>query len=115
MFLEILAKTNHTFSICHKGGEVSISEWVGLVPWSIEWCPEMSVFVVYAEAVSRLRAATYRAGCQPGKMSHCSSLTEALTLNSAIFYCLRMYCCYNDLLLKLHYIFMYRGSWAHSL
>lgn len=51
---------------CHEG-KTSTSEWVGLVPWSTELCPEMSVFVVYAKAVSRLRAVTYRADARLGK------------------------------------------------
>lgn len=60
----------------------------------------MSLFVVYAKPVSRLRAATYRAGCQAEKVRGCSSVTEAMTLNSTILYCLRMCCCYNDPLFK---------------
>lgn len=66
---------------CHRT-KTSISEWVGLVPWSTKGSPDMSVFVVYAKPVSRLRAATYRAGCQAEKVRGCSSVTEAMTLNS---------------------------------
>lgn len=93
---------------------------MGLVPRSSEWSPDMSVFVVYAKSVSRLRAATSRAGCQAEKMRGCSSVTEAMTLNRTIFYCLWMCCCYNDPLLKpvcqvgTSYFHRLRYSWQYS-
>lgn len=83
---------------CHRM-KTSILEWVGRVPWSTKWSPDMSVFVVFAKPPLRLRAAIFRAACQAKKVRGCSSVTEAMTLNSAVFFLLQflqMNCCSND-------------------
>lgn len=59
----------------------------------------MSVFVVFAKPPLRLRAAIFRAACQAKKVRGCSSVTEAMTLNSTVFFLLQfsqMNCCSND-------------------
>lgn len=70
---------------CHRM-KTSILEWVGRVPWSTKWSPDMSVFVVFAKPPLRLRAAIFRAACQAKKVRGCSSVTEAMTLNSTVFF-----------------------------
>lgn len=50
---------------CHRM-KTSILEWVGLVPRSAEWSPDMSVFVVYAKPVSRPRDSDSE-GSMPGR------------------------------------------------